>query len=68
MGSIAGEAGERPKAQKEGRSEDPSDLPYENLPFHGFHKPPKKVKQIPVTNVVFKNNHTLRIANVARRR
>ena len=49
MGSIAGEAGERPKAQKEGRSEDPSDLPYENLPFHGFHKPPKKVKQIPLT-------------------
>merc|ERR1719204_28133 len=41
-GAQQGEAGERPKAEKEGRSEDPSDLPYENLPFHGFHKPPKK--------------------------
>ena len=50
MRSIAGEAEERLKAQKERRSEDPSDLPNENLPFHGFHKPPKKVKQIPITN------------------
>merc|ERR1711872_1055978 len=48
-GAQQGEAGERPKAQKEGRSEDPSDLPYENLPFHGFHKPPKKVLN-PVNN------------------
>jgi len=37
-----GEAERRPKAEKKGRSEDPSDLPYENLPFHGLRDPPKK--------------------------
>jgi len=40
---LVGEAERRPKAENKGRSEDPSDLPFENLPFHGLRDPPKKV-------------------------
>ena len=50
MGSVVGEAERRPKAENNGRSENPSDLPFENLPFHGLKNPPKKVQK----NVVFR--------------
>merc|ERR1712037_935134 len=42
-GHQQGEAEKRPKAENKGRSEDPSDSPYENLPFQGLKNPPKKV-------------------------
>ena len=45
MGYVIGEVDRRPKPENNGRSEDPSDLPYENLPFHGLKNPPKKVKK-----------------------
>jgi len=41
-GRQQGEVDRRPKPENNGRSEDPSDLPYENLPFHGLKNPPKK--------------------------
>merc|ERR1712192_259771 len=42
-GRQQGEAERGPKAENIGRSENPSDLPFENLPFHGLKNPPKKV-------------------------
>ena len=47
---LEGEAEKRPKAENKGRSEDPSDLPYENLPFRGLRDPPKKVEHLHPAN------------------
>ena len=41
---LAGDSERKPKAARNGRSEDPSDLPFENLPFQGLKNPPKKVQ------------------------
>jgi len=49
-GHQQGEAEKRPKAENKGRSEDPSDLPYENLPFRGLRDPPKKVEHLNTAN------------------
>merc|ERR1719382_311681 len=42
-GGQQGDSERKPKAARNGRSEDPSDLPFENLPFQGLKNPPKKV-------------------------
>ena len=46
LGYLVGEPERTPKDENKGRSEDPSDLPYENLPFHGLRDPPKKVPKL----------------------